>query len=212
MPTGQRPQPPVGTCRLSHTWTYGGAPGATIWWLRFTSAGSPNAADLTSILTSIHTAYATRLRPVAPTDFSSGTITGVWIHSASFETVAADVQSWSGTGGAAGVKDAAICAVVDWLTGAYYRGGHPRSYLPFVMAADQSDNRNLTQTKVDNLQAAAALWLADVNALTHGDITKTELGTVSFQTGKEWRSPPIFRAYSGVKVRKMFGTQRRRIH
>jgi hypothetical protein len=101
--------------------------------------------------------------------------------------------------------------VINWAISAYYRGGKPRTYMPGVPQSVVTDGRTLSSAYRSALATDAASFITDVNAITHGGITAVQLGTVSFQVGKNWRTPPIFRPYVGASVRQIMGTQRRRL-
>lgn len=211
MPSGVRPQPPAGTCKLVlKGLLFGVHPTVNVWWLRLTSAGAPNAADLLNVLTSIKTAYNTLNAADISANWNATSFDAHWIPTAGHIIEASFPYTNAGGAGAA-VQDASASFVVDWLTGLYYRGGHPRSYLAGVASADVSNGSAVSAGRQTALATDAATWLAAVNALTHADITKVELGTVSFASGKAWRVPPIFVPYTGVKIRPIIGSQRRRI-
>ncbi len=211
MPSGPRPQPPVNTCKFVvsgdifgiHSWV-------NIFYLKLTSAGAPNAGDLGNVIDAAAAAFNTRIAPLMTSSWETQTFEGTWLTTGGGAISVTKNHNYTGGGGAA-LQDAAASYLIDWNINAYYRGGHPRTYLASVQTAHVTSGSLINSTAVSNLATGANGWLSDVNALTHGDITGTALGTVSFQTAKNWRVPPIFRAYQSASVRNLLATQRRRI-
>jgi hypothetical protein len=211
MPSGVRPQPPAGVCKLVlNGLLFGVHPTVNVWWLKLTSAGAPNAADLLNILTTIKTDFNGNVATDLSSNWAANGFDAHWIPTVGTIVEASVAYPNAGAGGAA-VQDASACYVVDWLTGLYYRGGHPRTYFAGVQSADVTLGSTIGGTRLTDLATNAAAWMAQINALSHGDITAVKFGTVSFASGKAWRVPPVFVPYTGVKIRSTIGTQRRRI-
>jgi hypothetical protein len=210
-PVGPRPQPPVGTCKVTIAGQlFGAIPTENVLWLQIAESGGALSADLQSVANSIHGDFETDVCPQLSSSWGTVQTTLNWIYSAgqSIEVVA--VGSTVGSLGVA-PENAATCAVVDWLIGRYYRGGHPRSYLAGIPSADITNGSQVSSGYASSLAGVCNTWRTAVNALTHGNITAVTLGTVSFANGNAWRTPPIFEAYTGQKVRLYLGSQRRRI-
>lgn len=210
MPSGTRPQPPVGTARVAIDSVLSGNTCANVVWFDLTSAGSPNAGDLNFILGAFIDAWITRFKPYQAAQVTYLGANASWLHAAGQAIETAVTRSVVCTGGTT-VHDAGASIVVDWGINAYYRGGHPRTYLPGVVDSNTVNSSSLDPTYRSAIATAAGGVLSDVAALSHGDITAVKLGTVTFQTGKEWRPSPFFRQYVSAKVRSRMGTQRRRL-
>lgn len=210
MPIGRRPAPPAGTARLILQGLSQTHPWAAIQWLNIT-AGSPAQADLQSIVGSISSSWNTNFGPQVTAQTSLSSVEAVWTPTAGTEILATDSTVHTGTLSATVVADASACFVLNWRLNAYYRGGHPRTFLPGVYTAAVTNGSDVVSGYASSLQTSAAAFLTAVNALTHGSISAVQLGTVSFQSGNAWRTPPIFRAFTGVGVGSKIGTQRRRI-
>jgi hypothetical protein len=210
MPTGPRPAPPTGSARVAISGTIFTLPFTNVFWLNLVSS-TPVVADLNSIIDSVLASYNTRFGALMSVDVG-GTITAVasWTTAPGIgiETVRTHALVPTGT---ATVPDAAACHVVNWTIASRYRGGHPRTYFPGVQSGHVTNGHLLDSAVLANWATAAAGYLADLNALTHGAITSTTLGTVSFASHNAWRVPPIFDAYLGAGVRSILGTQRRRL-
>lgn len=210
-PVGPRPQPPAGSCKLAvNGILFNSSATTNVFWLNLTSGGSPNVPDLTSLITSILASYKTNVLTQQSSSFKLANFVATWIPTvgAAYETAVTDATAGSLTTGS---DNNATSAVINWGINRYYRGGHPRTYLPGVADSDIANGRTLSSARQAAIAAGAQAWLTAVNALTHGDITACKLGTVSFQNGDVWRSPPVFEAYQSVKMRAFLGNQRRRI-
>jgi hypothetical protein len=210
MPTGTRPAPPVGTVRLTLSGTLATHKWANVLWLLLTSA-SPASADLNTLLTAINTAWGTRVRPLLGTDCSLTLMQGVWLHAAGSEIVGTNATVQTGGVGEASVNSAAACFIISNHISSYYRGGHPRTYLPGVRASAVTNGSAISGSVLTSLTTGWNNLRTDINALTAGGITAVQLGTVRFQSGNAWLTPPVFRAFINSTVRSTLGTQRRRI-
>jgi hypothetical protein len=135
----------------------------------------------------------------------------VWITPGGGEIVQFNTTARVGTGAGPQLPNLATAAVMNWRVDKYYRGGKPRSYLPGVTSTNTTDYVHLTTSAINTYQSGMANFRTAVNAATSGGITAVALGTVSFISAKEWRSPPVFWPYLGVTVRSILGTQRRRL-
>lgn len=210
MPSGHRPQPPVGTARVAFS-GHGdaGNPWVNVFWLNLT-ATTHVAADLNNVLNTIATSYGTQFEPLwnNPTFFTQAKAS--WIYSAGNVIDTAITYSGGGSGGA-GVATDATCTLINWSISDYYRGGHPRTYLPGTPDAKITNGRNLDTTYATNVATAANAFLTAANAASHGGITACALGTVRFASGNAWLSPPVFRAYNAATVSPIVATQRRRL-
>jgi hypothetical protein len=181
-----------------------------VFWLKLTTSGALQA-DLDSVNASVATAAnSSGLIPALGTQWVMTGSDATWIYSAGNSLESHYTNDFGGTGGTC-IDNAATCAVVDWLIGRYYRGGHPRTYFGGIATASVTSGSVLGNPQSANIAAGAAAWLTAVNALTHGSISAVALGTVSFAQANAWRSPPVFEAYTGSKVRTHLGTQKRRI-
>lgn len=210
MPPGSRPSPPVGTARVAiSTQGSAGPEAVNVIWLNLT-ASTHVQADLDALLDAIAAAWHTRFTSFIDSAKTVVEIRASWIFASGSVLESVRARSDAMTGGT-GVDNLATCYVIDWAIGDYYRGGHPRTYLPGPPQSVITDGRTVSATPRANLAAAAVNFKNDVNALTQGGISAVALGTVSFARGKVWRTPPLFRPYLGASVRQVIGTQRRRL-
>jgi hypothetical protein len=187
-----------------------GEPIVSVLWLGLT-ASSRSQADLNNILASIDAAWKTAAQPWMSNVSGYTNTDGIWITPGGGEIVGSNTNTWVGSITSAPVQDRGACWLVNWHLNAYYRGGHPRTYLPGITAAEVTNGSAVNSTDAASLAANMLTFMTAVNALSHGGISAVTLGTVSFQHANAWRTPPIFRGYTGVSVSTMLATQRRRI-
>lgn len=209
MPSGHRPAPPVGTARVAIQGL--GASGnewVNVFWLNLT-ATTHVTADLVNVVDTMVGAYHTNLMPQMSSAYQVVSAKASWLYAGGNSLEYLGSYSYVGSGGASYLTDAA-CAVIDWSITDYYRGGHPRTYMPGVPSGSVNTGRTLGGTYRTNLTSGANAYIAAVNAITHGGISAVALGTVRFASGNAWLSPPVFRAYQSSSVRSVLGNQRRR--
>lgn len=169
------------------------------------------STDLSTLSTGIGTDWGTYIKANCGALVTLVSITATFIPSAGTEVIGTASPNIAGTG-AGQLADAASCYVISWKTGEYYRGGHPRTYLPGPLTADISNGSDIASSRTSGLAANAASWLAAINARTTTHITGVQLGTVSYQRSNSWRTPPVFVPFQSVTVNGKLGNQRRRIH
>lgn len=188
---------------MAHKW-------AQIFYLNVTGTGVV-AADLNTLCTTIGNAWNTRFAPQVTSNVVLTGLQIVYIPSVGNEVVGSATRSNAGTRAGPDIADASACYVINWHISAYYRGGHPRTYLPAPVQADMTNGSTINSTQLSAVATAASNFLSDVNAATTTNISALQMGTLSFQTGNVWRNPPIFRPYTGVSMRTILGSQRRRL-
>lgn len=180
-----------------------------ILWLNLT-ATTHSAADLATVLDGLVTAYATRFAGFIPTGFNTEEAKVSWLYASGQSLEVDHVYTHAGSAGTP-VDYMGASKVINWHIADFYRGGKPRTYLPGVAVPESSDGRTVVAGTRSALATAAVNFMNDVNALTAGGISAVTLGTVRFESGNAWLSPPVFRAYTGATVRSVLGTQRRRL-
>lgn len=210
MPTGPRPPIPPGVARvaisgktLTHTWVM-------VFYLQLTGSGII-VNDLQSVANQIDTLWNTNIAPKVPTTVTMTNISVVFIPSVGNETRYDGSYSRAGTNGNTQVADASACYVVRWAISAYYRGGHPRTYMPGVSTADVTNGSAIGGASASNIATAWNTIRNALNSFTTTNITGIVMGTLSFQTGNAWRATPLFRPFTSVSVSNLLGSQRRRI-
>lgn len=209
MPSGHRPQPPVGTARVAISGHgQAGNSWVNVFWLNLTST-THVAADLKSIVDSMVTSYnGNFMANLSSVSVQTGA-KATWLYASGQALEYQGSYSNAGLASATAEPDA-VCAVLNWSIADYYRGGHPRTYFLGIPSANVTNGRLLGSGFQSALATAGTNFITAVNALTHGGISAVQLGTVRFASGNAWLSPPVFRAYNSCSTRPVLGTQRRR--
>jgi hypothetical protein len=202
---------PDNTVRFSIQGTLNAVNWANVFWANLTLSGTPSQADLDTWLTAAAAAYKTRWAPnMGSTALYTQAQASLFLPANGLlPSIVAMTGGGTGTPGTGQPQSAAM--VISWQTGVYWRGGKPRSYIPCPPEAAISNNKNIQTASLATLATVGNNFRTDINALTSGAITGTQLGFVSFRHGNADRVPPLFFAFTGVKVHPRLGTQRRRL-
>lgn len=183
---------------------------ANVFWCQLGTTGTPPISDLDAWTTAFANAYKTNFGPHICSNVGFVQAQAHLFLPANGAETSLVAMTGSATGGAASTTTQSTSSVISWLINDYYRGGKPRTYLPFTPSTMIQLSSDLTAAEVTALQTAAAAFRTAVNALIQGTITTTQLGTVSFRRGNA-EVTPTFKPYIGVKVHPRLGTQRRRL-
>lgn len=201
---------PDNTVRVAISGNWNGQTYANIFHVLLTTSGTVPQADLDAWLTSFQAAYKTA--------FASTMVTGTTFVDAKAILYApgggeliSDVAMTGSTSGSSAIPDNAVSTVLSWVSSVFWRGGKPRTYLPGVATTWTADGKTLTSSVRSSWVTAANGFVTAVNALTHGSITGTQFGFISYFSGNVPRTPPAFFPITGSKVHPRFGTQRRRL-
>lgn len=201
---------PDNSVRVSVVGAIRGQTCANIFHAQLTTSGSITQTDLDTWTTSFAAAFKTRFQASLPTDYAINYVKAVLYAPGGLELVSTVTPTaWSGSGGAAS-PIGATCTVLSWVSGVYWRGGKPRTYLP-VASNQITAGTDLLSTASRTASALAGTnFKSDVNALTSGTITGTAMGFVSFRSGNAERGTPLFFTIVGCIVHPRVGSQRRR--
>lgn len=210
MPTGHRPPIPPGYARVAIKGTVQTKPWVMIFYLQLTGTGI-TSADLNTLAGTIGSSWNTNIATQVTNDVVQTEVDIVYVPSVGNEITGTNTTAHTGSAASTIIDNVASCFVINWHINAYYRGGHPRTYMPGPRIADVSAGSVVGATALTNLASAWNNVLTAINAATTTNITAVVMGTISFQTANAWRTTPLFRAYKSVSVRNLLGTQRRRI-
>lgn len=210
MPSGTRPPIPPGYARVAISGTVLTKPWVMVFYLQLTGS-SIVAADLNSLASTIFAAWNTNCAGQVTSDVVCTAVKIVYVPSVGNELTGSTAGTHAGSGGGTTVNDVSACYVINWGINAYYRGGHPRSYIPGPVTADVANGSTVSGSRQGTLISAYTNFMTAINGATTTNISATSMGTLSFQTGNSWRSTPLFRKYQSVSVRTLLGSQRRRI-
>lgn len=211
MPSGHRPPIPPTYARVAFSGTTQTHKFANVFYLGLTGGGIVSS-DLNTLATSLATQWNTNIAPALCNTVTLTNTDIVYIPSVGNELVGASSASHNGQVVNAPVDDVSASFVVNWLISAYYRGGHPRWYLPGVDRTAVTNGSAIAGANTSALATDMAAFRTAVNAMTTTNISAVVIGTMSFQSGNAWRGTPLFRPFTGVKIKSTLGSQRRRIH
>lgn len=210
MPSGHRPPIPPGYARVALSGTYQGHKWANVFYLALTGTGIV-ASDLNTLATDIANGWNSTLAGRVPASVVLTQVQIVYVPSVGNEVNGSAAVSHAGTRAGTDIENASSSWVLNWHISAYYRGGHPRWYLPGLLQADVTNGSAVDSGQASNTATSAAAFMADINGYTTANISGVQLGTMSFATGNSWRGTPLFRPFTGVAVRLIVGSQRRRL-
>lgn len=212
MPSGPRPAPPAGTARVAISGTTLGHPWVNVFYLLVTHTSAITVTDVQTIADGIATAWAAHAGSFS-TECVLLTVDVTVFPTSGTEVRYVGTYSHAGTSTVTSLKEVSACFVVDYITGEYYRGGHPRSYLSGVPQDATTDGANLTSSYQSGIVTNWNAIRNAINALTSTNITAITMGTVRYASGKAWLSPPRFVPFTSVKIGKKgkIGSQRRRL-
>lgn len=195
-----------GTLKVQLGWQdIGDLAAMTVFHLKY-SGGPPNATQCASMATSIQTE--------AVSDFASLLNEGSSIGLVTVTDLSSDMGG-EGTGGSitpgtrTGTPTAAgIATVVSKSVARHYRGGHPRSYLPLGVAADISTGK-WTSGLVGDVQTAWQDFIGACLGFGSGCTIEGEISLSYYHNGAI-RATPVKDDITGVTVKELIGSQRRR--
>jgi len=202
---------PDNSVRVAISGTINTATWANVFWCQLTASGTPPLADLTTWLTAFQAAYKTRFAGLSQGNVSYVQAQAQLFLPGGLALPSLVAMTGAGTGANTSGSTQSACSVVSWDTGVYWRGGKPRTYIPFAVAANLADARTFSTSGKNTINSAATGFRGDINALTAGTITGTALGFVSFISGGSPRSTPLFYPFTGNKAHPRVGIQRRRL-
>jgi hypothetical protein len=183
---------------------------ANVFHMQLTTSSSIAQADLDTWTAAVALAWETRFKGLVGTDLTT-TLAKATLYTPG-GTVLQSTSARSQAGTAAGTSMAGSPAsVVSWGTTVYWRGGKPRMYLAGITSgAINAGADTLATSHKTALKTAADGFRTDVNALTAGTITGSQLGFVSFSSGNAPRVTPLFFAVNPSTIHSRVGSQRRR--
>lgn len=174
-------------------------PGAGI---RYTATAVQTLAD------SFKTAWQTAIVSLVNISYTLDTFTvqdltddnGFFAQSSSIST---------GSGSGATTPQSAACCVT-WKIGRHYRGGHPRTYLGPLSAANFTSPTTLSGTYVSSVQSAMATLRTTINALTIEGQNQKMVCVHRVKDGADL-DPPLVDTITGVAVDSRIDSMRRRL-
>jgi len=173
------------------------------------TAGSVTANDIQTFANGIRAAAFAQL-PAAFYASSSINTFEVTDISSSTGAVATNTTAVTGTRAAGSGLAASTSYAVSWNITLHYRGGHPRNYIPMTNPLDIVSGRLLLSTAASGFASLWAAYLTAFNAVVSGTIGIT-MGMFQYHAHHQVVNPPVFYAFTGVRVHGRVDSQRRRL-
>lgn len=192
--------------------------------LYFTYTGAaPSSAALSTMAGTVRGAWNTGIKAFASTQVK---LVEVVITDLTSASSGVGVDSTSVTGTKSGLANAgAVALLMNYVIARRYRGGKPRSYLPYFAAGDMDDQQTWTPATTASFLAAWNTFIGATIAAAPGGATITGQVNVSYYNGftsvqnpvtLRWRQvntprvAPVVDAIVGTKVNPRPATVRRR--
>jgi hypothetical protein len=188
------------------------------------SGGAPSAADCDTIAAGIGTAWNTNLAAYLS---GSGLLETVTVQDLASSSGAESTHTVSHAGTRSGnVPTLAACVIMSHHIARRYRGGKPRSYLPYLVTADLTGASVWGATPIGNLNSAWAAFITACAAVTGGSTAVGAHVNVSYFHGftvvtnpvthrarnvPTPRATPVVDTVTTSVARRLMGSQRRRI-
>jgi hypothetical protein len=171
-----------------------------------------SSGDLNTAAGTMNTSWGTRFIANLSDQCSLTSVKLVYVPSVGNEVVGISTVTKTGTRVGGYIDNASSCFLINWNVNKYYRGGHPRWYVPGICTADVTNGSTVGGSMRTAIAVSANGFLNDCNAITTGGITSLVLGTLSFVHAKAWRVPPVHFPFVTASTGATIATQRRRIH
>jgi hypothetical protein len=182
--------------RVEFIWTIGeDASGLTRLFFHYTG-GTPSPADMLTWAADFQGDWANFIEPLCHTDTSVQKTIVTDLTTASSpvgEFTGPDVGTRAGTALPAGAA-----LVMDWTIARRYRGGKPRSYLPFGVAGDLADRQTWAAGFLSSVAGGLAAWRTAVLGRTVSGVSIDHQVNVSYYQGFTPVRNPITGRYRNV--------------
>jgi hypothetical protein len=207
--------PPAPKCLKAYiTGTYGVSNWGNIHYFQYAGAGPPTVLDLNTIAAGVLAAMQTFAITLSTTvSATQCVVTDLDTRSGNVGT---DTTAWAGIEtGTQTPANVAVC--ISKHVARHYRGGHPRFYLPGLVAADALDQRNLKGTVAALFQTRANTFLTTCNALTTTGTGAIKMVNVGYwfvsppKTPPQLHPTPIVEPITGMTCNGRMDSQRKRL-
>lgn len=179
------------------------------------SGTAPDVSALNSVATSIGNAWNTNFASLADTTVIMNEVKLIDLTNRG--SAISDVTGMNHPGTRAGTNlTNQVAAVVSWRINHRYRGGHPRSYMPFGVLGDVTTGRTWTTTFTGLVTTGAGAFRTALNAITWSGAT-VKMVSMNFYshdpaTGeKTYVIPPVPYTIQSAVCHGRVDTQRRRL-
>lgn len=171
--------------------------------------GPFSVADLTSMATFAMAQWVAHVLPVQASAWSTAETVGIDRSVADGNVGKFDQVNAGGVATAPAPINTSVLG--QWLDSVHYRGGHPRTYLPGLPAADTTDGVNLTAGSKAAWQAGWQAFLAAFNGQAWGSISFTGWRAAHYRRNNAPLGTPFSSSVTTLGVATELATQRRRL-
>lgn len=211
------PRPSPGITRVAFSGTFASAKWANVMHVNVPSSGSHTQAAADSLANSLHTFFGQAFAPVSNVNWVLEETNIVMFTGPT--TVLEAVGTGAVTGQDSGsVLSAGTAIVISWKTSAYYRGGHPRTYLCGVTQDRLASATQWSAQTIQDYSGAAVGFRGAINGTTLPGGSTVTLGYLqvyppkgSTSVPKVYLDPPIFHPFVSSSVHPRVDSQRRRL-
>ena len=109
-----------------------------------------------------------------------------------------------------GTMTAQTAVLVNYTIAARWRGGRPRSFMPPMGAAQLNNTSYWHSEDLANYQDNLTTFFSNLQGHNQGAITLGLPGCLSYISGGEPRTPPVFYPFTGMEASINIGSMRRR--
>jgi hypothetical protein len=209
-PPGPKPSLP-GLVKLQIIYTGPGTPtpiAANVMHGRWADNTNHSLTDLNTVLTALAGALGNNILPLLTTTWRRTSVVVQSLGGDGLEVF--DSTAQSGTNATASFPPS-VAITASWSSGATWRGGKPRTYLPGVpeSAVVSPGAAQLTTNAITSYENAWSAFMNTMNGVLGGGIA-FQLGFPSYYHNFQFRTPPLFFPFFGVKVHGRLDSQRRR--
>lgn len=202
---------------------YGAQKWAVVWhWAFDGQTGAWSSQSMAQLCNAISAQWGTYAAPLCATTVVLQQVSGVDI-GVTAPVAFTNTTVHAGTSGAAQIENSAICTLINMHINARYRGGHPRTYLPWGVPTNQTNESTWNAGYLANAAGAMANIVNQVRA-SLSPVNGAQVSQVCVRYNYTVTDDPIHKKYvrqrstlNGVFVVQnyssvpTYGTQRRRL-
>lgn len=208
MPTPPRPGP--GIARVAYSGAYNGTVWAHVQHVRVNPQSNLTQTIADELAIGMHNAFGGAWAPHLSLQWSLQETNIVLFTDVG--TVLEAVTSSVTSGQDSGVTmSGGTALVVSWKTSAYYRGGHPRTYLTGIVQDRLANSKSWTAQTITDFDAGALAYRNAINQIGLAGSHSVTFGLLRTKSQGVDLEPPLFYPIIGHAVHGRVDSQRRRL-
>lgn len=187
------------------------------------TGGHPSISDCNAIASAVNTNWSTNIKAYLASAYK---LAQVEVFDLSSNTAASGIYLSNTSGGLSGQQNpASVSTLLHHQIARRYRGGKPRTYMPYGITTHVGSGNQWLSTYVTSFQTAVQAFIAANATITSGTTVLGGHVNVSYYSGYTWvpvgtsgrtkqtptvRSTPLVEAIMTTTVSPNFGSQRKR--